>query len=74
MSLLEKVYNAKLMDTESLQTQLNNITFLAQQLVLTGYPIDDKVLGCILAFRLPNSYATLRTVLTTQRTAAVTSK
>ena len=74
MSLLEKVYNAKLTDTKSLQTQLDNITFSAQQLALAGYPINNKVLGCILAFHLPDSYATLRTVLTTQRTAAVTSK
>jgi gag-polypeptide of LTR copia-type/GAG-pre-integrase domain/Integrase core domain/C2H2 zinc-finger len=74
MSLLEKVYNAKLTDTKSLQSQLDAIMFLAQQLAITGYPIDDRVLGCILAFHLPDSYATLCTVLTTQRTSSVTSK
>ena len=52
MSLLEKVYNTKLTDTESLQTQLDNITFSAQQLALAGYPMDNKILGCILAFCL----------------------
>ena len=74
VSLLEQVLGVSLKDSEPLQQQLDNIVFAAQQLEAAGLPIGDKVLAYHLALHLPNSYATLRTILTSSDATKISSK
>ena len=74
VSLLEQVLGVSLKDSEPLQQQLDNVVFAAQQLEAAGLPIGDKVLAYHLALRLPDSYATLRTILTSSDATKITSK
>ena len=62
--LLEQVFLATLKDSEPLQPQLDGIIFAAQQLKSVNLAISDRVLAFWLESRLPDSYDTLRTVLT----------
>ena len=63
-SLFERVLSTNLTDSEPLQQQIDAIIYAADQLDSAGENIPDSVLGYILINRLPSSYSTLRTVLT----------
>ena len=72
--LFKQVFLATLKDSEPLQPQLNGIIFAAQQLESVNLAISDRVLAFMIATRLPNSYDTLRTVLTNSHTSNISSK
>ena len=73
-SLLERFLQATLTDTEALRPQVDRITFTIHQLESRNILIPDVVVAYQLIYRLPNSYSTLRTVLTSSDPAKVTSK
>ena len=63
-TLFERVLSTNLADSEPLQPQIDAIIYAADQLDSVGENISESVLGHILINRLPPSYSTLRTVLT----------
>lgn len=73
-SLLERFLQATLTDTEALRPQVDRIIFTIHQLESLNILIPDVVVAYQLIYRLPNSYSTLRTVLTSSDPAKVTSK
>jgi hypothetical protein len=73
-SLLERFLQATLTDTDALRPQVDRIIFTIHQLESLNILIPDVVVAYQLIYRLPNSYSTLRTVLTSSDPAKVTSK
>jgi len=62
------------MDTEPLQPQIDKVVYMAQQLETLGFPIIDRLLTFLLAIRLPDSYAMLRTIITNSDASKITSQ
>ena len=74
VSLLSQVLLATFSDTEPLWPQLDAAIFAAQKLESVNLAIHDIVLAYLLALRLPESYSTLRTVLSGSGSTEISSK
>ena len=73
VSFLSEVLLATFSDTEPLWPQLDAVIFAAQKLESVNLAIHDVVLAYLLALRLPESYSTLRTVLTSSDSTKISS-
>jgi len=73
-SFLEQVLKATFTDTEPLQPQLDKVTFANRQLEAAKIIIPDIVITHNIVLHLPESYSTLRTVLTSCNSTNMTSK
>ena len=73
-SLLEQVLKATFTDSEPLQPQLDKVIFANHQLEAANVIIPDIVIAHYIALHLPDSYSTLRTVLTSSDSTKMTSK
>ena len=74
VSLLQQFFTISFKDSEPMQPQIDHVVRAAQQLETVSFPIDDRLLAFLLAIRLPDSYAMLRTVITNSEAANITSK
>jgi len=74
ITLLQQFFKASFMDTEPLQPQINKVVYVAQQLETLSFPIIDHLLAFLLAIRLPDSYAMLRTIITNSDASNITSR
>jgi len=72
--LLEKLLMSPLVNTEPMQPQVNALTMTVQQMASAGLPVDNKLLAFLLILRLPNSYNTLKTVLSSMDSSKATTK
>jgi len=74
VSLLQQFFTISFKDSEPMQPQIDRVVRAAQQLETVSFPIDDRLLAFLLAIRLPDSYAMLRTVITNSEATNITSK
>jgi len=72
--LLEKLLMTPFLNTEPMQVQLNTLTMTAQQLKVAGLSVDNKLLAFLIVLCLPDSYAMLKTVLSSLDSTKATSK
>jgi hypothetical protein len=72
--MLEKLLMTPLVDTEPMQPQINALILALQQLAMAGLSVNDKLLAYLLILRLPESYLTLKTVLSSLDSTKAMSK
>jgi hypothetical protein len=72
--LLERLLMSPLIDTEPMQSQVNTLILMVQQLAMARLPIDDKLLTYLLILHLPKSYSMLKTILSNSDSTKATSK
>jgi len=63
-----------LIDMKPMQPQVNALTMTSQQMASAGLPVDNKLLAFLLVLRLPDSYNTLKTILSSMDSSKVATK
>jgi hypothetical protein len=72
--LLERLFTIAFCDLDPIEPQIADVMGIARQLTDIGFPISDQLLASTIRVKLPESWNTLKMVLTNTAGGAQTSK
>jgi len=72
--LVEELFHTTLSESKPLEPQLNRLVRAAHTLGTLGFGLEDKVLAYVIALKLPDSMATLKTTLSATRASEISTE